>query len=213
MLLRSGAEARATGSPVRGSVICVNGGQSSLAEGTWSASLEWLAGRLAPRFPELELVEVRYRVKSWKRMLWCIEDARAAIETAGSERVLVLGFSMGGAVAIQAATHPKVEGVLGLAPWIPDRLDVAPLAGKRLDVIHGTLDRWLPGIPGVSPESSRRGYERARALGVPGSYTLLPRALHGIAVRAPWGLRPLPGAGSWLRQVAQVLEQFQTAAG
>jgi pimeloyl-ACP methyl ester carboxylesterase len=210
MLLRSGAEARATGSPALGSVICVNGGRSSLAEGTWSASLEWLARRLAPRFPELELVEVRYRVKSWKRMLWCVEDARAAIETAGSDRVLVVGFSMGAAVAIQAATHPRVEAVLGLAPWIPAELDVAPLAGKRLDVIHGALDRRLPGIPGVSPETSRRGYERARALGVPGTYALLPRAVHGVAVRAAGGLWPLPGANAWLRGVAGALDRFQT---
>ena len=46
---------------------------------------------------------------------------------------------------------PRVVGVLGLAPWLPDELDLAPLRGRRLDVLHGALDRWLPGIPGVSP--------------------------------------------------------------
>ncbi len=61
--------------------------------------------------------------------------------------------------------------MLGLAPWIPDRLDVSPLRGKRLDVLHGSLDRWLPGVPGVSPALSRRGFERAQALGVPGAAT------------------------------------------
>ena len=34
-------------------VVCVNGGQAAEVEGTWSASLEWLVTRLAPRFPEL----------------------------------------------------------------------------------------------------------------------------------------------------------------
>ena len=94
----------------------------------------------------------------------------------GAPRTLLLGFSMGGAVAIAAADEPAVDGVLGLAPWIPDRLDARRRSrGKRLDVLHGSLDRWLPGIPGVSPAASRRGFERAQALGVDGHYTLIPR--------------------------------------
>ncbi len=71
----------------------------------------------------------------------------------------------------------------------------SPLEGKRLDVLHGSLDRWLPGIPGVSASLSRRGFERARALGVPGSYTLIRGGLHGLALRSPGGmLVPLPRA-------------------
>jgi hypothetical protein len=96
--------------------------------------------------------------------------------------------------------------VLGLAPWIPDRLSLEPLRGKRFDVLHGSLDRWLPGIPGVSPASSRRGFERARALGVAGRYEVIPGALHGIALRAHWGRPvPLPRAGAWERHVAAQL--------
>ena len=94
---------------------------------------------------------------------------------------------MGGAVQVRAAAHPAVVEVLGLAPWLPDELDLAPLRGRRLDVLHGALDRWLPGIPGVSPALSRRGYERARALGVDGSYTSIPRAVHAVALRSPSG--------------------------
>ena len=119
---------------------------------------------------------------------------------------------MGGAVAISAADEPTVETVVGLAPWIPDRLGLEPLRGRRLAVIHGMLDRWLPGIPGVRPSSSRRGFERARALGVDGDYTLLPGALHGIAMRAHWGRPlPLPRAGRWAELVATELERFQEA--
>ena len=128
------------------------------------------------------------------------------MQAVGAERTLLLGFSMGGAVAISAADEPSVERVLGLAPWIPDRLSLEPLRGKRLDVLHGSLDRWLPGIPGVSPASSRRGFERARALGVAGSYELIPGALHGIALRAHWGRpMPLPRASAWERRVAAQL--------
>ena len=203
--LKTGAELRLTGDgPI--AVVCANGGQAAEVEGTWSASLEWLVRRLAPRFRQFVFAEVRYRIKSWRRLEGCIDDARAAVAELGAARTLLLGFSMGGAVAISAADEPSVERVLGLAPWIPDRLSLEPLRGRRLDVLHGSLDRWLPGIPGVSPASSRRGFERARALGAAGSYELIPGALHGIALRAHWGQPvPLPRAVAWERRVAAQL--------
>lgn len=187
-------------------VVCVNGGQAGEVEGTWSASLEWLVRRLAPRFRHLLFAEVRYRVKSWRQLEACVEDARAAVQAAGAQRTLLLGFSMGGAVAVSAADEPSVERVLGLAPWIPDRLSLEPLRGKRLDVLHGSLDRWLPGIPGVSPGSSRRAFERARALGAAGRYELIPGALHGVALRVHRGRPvPLPRAAAWERRVGAQL--------
>jgi dienelactone hydrolase len=196
-------------------VVCVNGGSGRDAPGTWSASVEYVVRRVAPALPALGFAEVRYRVKSWNRLDQCIEDALEAVEAAarrGARRVLLLGYSMGGAVAIRAASEPVVEGVLGLAPWIPDRLSLEPLSGKRLDVLHGALDRHLPGIPGVSPSLSRRGFERARALGSEGSYTLIAGAVHPIALRGAWGgLVPAPRAAAWARLVSAALEDF--AAG
>jgi dienelactone hydrolase len=204
---------RVTGATQRAAVVCVNGGQGGEVDGTWSASLEWLVRRLAPQTPELGFAEVKYRIKSWKRMDWCVADALAAVRETGAPRTLLLGFSMGGAVAIQAAAEPTVEVVLGLAPWIPDRLDVSTLRGRRFDVLHGMLDGNLPGIPGVSPRNSRRGFVRAKALGVPGDYTLIPGALHGIALRAGQNrLVPLPRAGAWARLVKAELERFQSSA-
>ena len=211
--LPTGADARFSGQHGRLAVVCANGGRSAEVPGTWSASIEWLVGRLAPLFPDLRFAELRYRVKSWKRLDLCVEDALAAIEAARAERVLLMGFSMGGAVAVRAAAHPAVAGVLGLAPWLPDQLDLAPLRGRRLDILHGALDRWLPGIPGVSPKSSRRGYERARRLGVDGSYTVIPRAVHGIALRSPWGaLVTLPRAGRWAELAAAEVGRFRAGA-
>jgi pimeloyl-ACP methyl ester carboxylesterase len=208
--LDTGAALRLTGPRERLAVICVDGGQGGEVEGTWSASLEWMVRRLAPRFPALCFGEVRYRVKSWRRLELCIEDARAAVAAVGAERVLLIGFSMGGAVAAAAADAPGVEAVLGLAPWIPDRLSLEPLRGRRFDVLHGSLDRYLPGIPGVSPAASRRGFERAQSLGVEGTYTLIPGALHGIALRAHWGRPvPLPRARTWARLVGDELRRFQ----
>jgi pimeloyl-ACP methyl ester carboxylesterase len=207
--IATGAELRLTGPSGAPAVVCVNGGQRGDVAGTWSATLEWLVDRLAPRFPGLTFGEVRYRVKSWRRLDWCVGDARAAIAAMSPPRALLLGFSMGGAVAVGAADQPAVRSVLGLAPWFPDRLSLETLRGRRLAVLHGSLDRYLPGIPGVHPANSRRGFERARALGVDGDYRLLPGGLHGVAVRAPWG-KPvrLPRAGAWARLVAQELERF-----
>ena len=209
--LASGAELRLVGPTDRAAVVCMNGGQRAEVEGTWSASLEWLVRRLAPLFPAIGFGEVRYRIKSWNRMDWCVQDARAAVRELGARRTLLVGFSMGGAVAIRAADEPGVEEVLGLAPWIPDRLPLDALRGRRLAVLHGTLDRWLPGIPGVSPRSSRRGFERARALGVDGDYKLISGAVHGLAIRAHWGRAiPLPRAGRWAELVAAELSRFQS---
>jgi dienelactone hydrolase len=201
------AELRMHGPASGPAVICMNGGRAAAVEGPWSTSLEWLVARVAPRFPQLRFAEVKYRVKSWNHFDSCLEDARSAIERVDAERTLLLGFSMGGAVAISVAGDPRVEGVLGLAPWIPDRLSVEPLRGRRLDVIHGSLDRAFPGIPGVSPANSRAGFERAQALGVPGTYTLIRGALHAIALRAGRPV-PLPRARTWVNHVATHLESF-----
>jgi len=209
MKLSTGAEMRVTGPTTECAVVCVNGGQAREVEGTWSATIEWLVQKLAPRLPELGFAEVRYRVKSWRRLESCVEDARAAIYEVGARRVALLGFSMGGAVSIAVAAEPKVEEVVGLAPWIPDELDVSTVRGKRLSVIHGSLDRWLPGIPGVSPSHSRKGFDRARERGADGSYTLVPGGVHGIALRSPWGkLVTLPKARRWAELVEAELRRF-----
>jgi dienelactone hydrolase len=209
--LTTGAELRLTGPAApSAAVVCVNGGQGHEAAGTWSATLEWLVRRIAPAFPGLTFAEVRYRVKSWNKLDWCIEDARAAVSAVGAPRTLLLGFSMGGAVAVSVADEPSVGTVLGLAPWLPDRLSLEPLRGRRLRILHGSLDRPFLGIPGVSPAASRRGFDRAQALGVDGDYTLIPGAGHAIALRAHWGRAlPLPRAGAWARLVADELRRFQ----
>jgi pimeloyl-ACP methyl ester carboxylesterase len=191
----------------------MNGGQRVELTGTWSASLEWLVQRLAPAFPALVFAELKYRVKSWQKLDWCIEDAAAAIDAVGAPRTLLVGFSMGGAVASQAAADPSVEAVVGLAPWFPDRLPLDALRGHRLRVLHGSLDRWLPGIPGVSPASSRRGFDRAQALGADGEYTLIPGAVHGLALRAHRGRAlPLPRARTWAKLVEEELTRFESQA-
>jgi pimeloyl-ACP methyl ester carboxylesterase len=210
--LSTGAELRVTGTTHECAVVCVNGGQSREVEGTWSASVEWLVRTLAPRLPELGFAEVRYRVKSWKRLEACVEDARAAVAEVGAPRTMLLGFSMGGAVSVAIADERSVEEVIGLAPWIPPELDATTLRGKRLTVLHGSLDRWLPGVPGVSASHSREGFDRARERGAEGRYMVIPWAFHGIALRAPWGgLVALPKAARWAELVEVELRRFVAA--
>ena len=99
--------------------------------------------------------------------------------------------------------------MVGLAPWIPERLDLSTLEGRKLVVYHGSLDRYLPGVPGVNPSNSRAAYERAKSRGIDASYTLIPGALHGIAVRGPWGTPfTLPRARTWARYVASAVETW-----
>ncbi len=209
--LASGAEARLNNESASLAVVLVNGGSARAVPGTWSATSELLATELAPRFPELAFAEVRYRIKTWNELDSCLADARAALDLVARPSLLV-GFSMGGAVSIGVAAHPAVIGVLGLAPWIPGQLPLDGLRGKTLDVLHGAWDRYLPGIPGVSAASSRRAFERARALGIAGTYTLIPRGLHGAAVRrGSGGIVRLPRARAWIDAVGARLELFQSS--
>ena len=206
--LARGAEARARNPDAPRAALLVNGGTARRVPGTWSATGEWLAERLAGRFPEVAFVEVRYRTKSWNELPSCIEDAEDALAAADRPSILV-GFSMGGAVAIGAAGDDRVSAVLGLAPWIPPQLDLGPLSGKRFDVVHGAWDRWFPLVPGVSTAHSRSGFERAQATGAHGAYTVVPRGLHGVALRSRGGsLVTLPRARAWLGPVSDAIAQF-----
>jgi hypothetical protein len=69
-------------------------------------------------------------------------------------------------------------------------------------------------VPGVSPELAQRSFDHARTLEVDGELTVIRGAVHGIAVRAPWGgLLPLPRAGRWLELVSAEVERFARQEG
>lgn len=210
--LPSGAEARWTGEPGRRAVVCVNGGTAAEVPGTWSASVEWLVRGLAARGPALPFLEVRYRVKSWRRLDLCVEDGRAAIgaaRDAGAEEIALLAFSMGGAVAVRNAAAAEVRLVLGVNPWLPPQLELDPLVGRRLAVVHGSLDSPLPGIPGVKPSMSLAACERARGLGVDVERHVVRGGFHAAALRRRGGgLATLPGARRYRDFLARELERF-----
>jgi dienelactone hydrolase len=197
-----------TGGPV---LVCANGGVAREVPGDFSPTVEWLVRRLAPRFGGLGFAEVRYRVKSWRRLGGLVADGMAALDAvrdAGATRVAMLGFSAGGAVALACATaRPEVERVVALAPWIPDGLPLGNLAGRTVAVMHGTLD-GVPGVPGTSPRLAERGVQRMRAAGVDARFTAVPGGVHGLAVRPAGLLVPLPRARLWARLVEGELEAW-----
>ncbi len=210
--LSTGAEARLTGGVSGRVVLCANGGTARELPGTWSASVEWLVRRLAPAFPRLAFLELRYRIKSWRRFDECVADGAAALEAArerGATEVALLGFSMGGAVAVRIADDASVSTVIGLAPWLPRELELDTLSGRRLAVVHGGLDAPFPGVPGVRPSVSLAAVDRARTAGAEVERTMIPGAVHAIALRSPRGsLVPMPRAGRWAELVADELERF-----
>jgi dienelactone hydrolase len=213
--LRSGGEGRWTGTPGRRVVVCVNGGTAAEVPGTWSASVEWLVGRLARRLDRLAFLEVRYRTKSWRQFDRCVEDGAAALAAAretGAEEVALLAFSMGGAVAVRlcvSETQGSIPLVAAVNPWLPPQLELEPLAGRRLAVIHGSLDAPFPGVPGVKPSMSSAAAERARELGADVVRRVLPGGFHAVALRGRRG-RPvaMPRAAAYADFVGRELERF-----
>lgn len=206
--LASGAQLRTRG-PANGRVvITINGGTARDLPGTWSASTEYLVRALARTFPHCGFAETKYRIRSWRRFEMCLADGRAALDhvaDAGATEIVLVGFSLGGAVSSQIADHPLVRTVIGLAPWLPKELPMDGLAGRAVHVLHGSRDP-LPGTPGVSPASSRAGFDRILLAGATGTYSLIPFGIHAIALRAPWGgLIPMPRATIWTRSVARLL--------
>lgn len=94
-----------------------------------------------PVAPDAAIGFVRYRFRGWN------DDGDAAIDlrTVLDElppvisRVLLIGHSMGGRAVVAAGDHPRVAGVLALAPWLPPD---EPLVALRPPVtfVHGTND-------------------------------------------------------------------------
>lgn len=90
-----------------------------------------------------------------------------------SERIIIVGFSQGGAVGYHAAlTYPeKLGGLLALSTYFATAQTIAPNPINQnipIKVYHGTLDP-------VVPESlGRKGYEDILALGYQAEYETYP---------------------------------------
>lgn len=92
-----------------------------------------------------------------------------------SRRIVIAGFSQGGAVAYEAAlTYPEpLGGLLAMSTYFATGKSIV-LAEANCQLVtevhHGTFDP-------VVPESlGRQGFERARELGLPANYRTYPMA-------------------------------------
>lgn len=141
--------------------VTINGGMLMPA---WYDILEMNLGR---RIDEIQLKASALQVHGL-----IDEQRQAGID---SRRIVVAGFSQGGAVAYQAAlAYPEpLAGLLALSTYFATGESIELAEANRqlpVEVHHGTVDP-------VVPESlGRQGFERARALGLPANYCTYPMA-------------------------------------
>jgi pimeloyl-ACP methyl ester carboxylesterase len=134
-------------------VLVLHGGKDRSRQAVTGRSLSWqraagLARSLGRHLHDdrIGVRLLRYRSVGWNGdgadkitdTGWALDRIRDAV---GEVPVVLLGHSMGGRTACQAARRPLVRGVVALAPWLPPDESVAALAGKQLYAAHGRRDR------------------------------------------------------------------------
>ncbi|MEU1552580.1 alpha/beta hydrolase [Streptomyces scabiei] len=137
----------------RAAVLVLHGGQATSERPTSSRQLAALrmdpivrAVTAALPHDDVLVARVRYRLRGWNgERADALRDTRRALdelaELAGPVPTVLLGHSMGGRAALRAAGHPRVSGVLALAPWWPAGEPVAQTAGRHVVALHGDRDR------------------------------------------------------------------------
>ncbi len=209
--LSSGGALRTNGPDDASSVVLLVGGGTGVDRpGRWSTSMTWLAPRVRRAVrDDVRIGQVRYLTSSWNRLDAGITDVREAIEhelarEVPPARIVLVALSMGGATCLAALRDidsPEVVGLVTMAPWFPEQLPVDGLAGRRLLVVHGSLDNALPLVPGTSLELSRRAVERATAIGADAEWRGVRGGLHGLAVRWRGRIWTMPRAPAFERHL------------
>lgn len=139
--------------------VTINGGMRMPA---WYDILEMNLGR---RIDEAQL-------KASAKRVHALIDAQIA-EGIDSRRIVIAGFSQGGAVAYQAAlTYPRpLAGLLALSGYFATADSIEPHEANRglvIEAHHGSFD------PVVPEDLGQAGAERAREMGYPVTYRRYP---------------------------------------
>lgn len=156
----------------RAIALVLHGGAEAGTNALDSRSLSWQRGRalarhIAPRLlaEDIGVVLLRYRVKGWNARPGTLPDpvldARWALDELRRDHdvpVVIVGHSMGGRTAVAVADDPSVQGVVALAPWLPQGEPIDALRGKVLRASHGRRDRI------TSARATRQYVERAAAI-------------------------------------------------
>lgn len=113
-----------------------------------------------------------------------------------SRRIVIAGFSQGGAVAIQTAlTYPEpLAGLLGLSTYFATADSLRPDPANStlpIQLCHGTADPVVPEIIG------RQGCQRLRELGYQAGYKTYPME-HNVC------MEEIADIAAWLKEVLGV---------
>ncbi|RZT20467.1 putative esterase [Kribbella sp. VKM Ac-2569] len=148
--------------------------------------------------PNVAIGFLRYRFRGWNDVGDAAIDLRTVLDELppAISRVLLIGHSMGGRATVAAGDHPRVAGVLALAPWLPRD---EPLVALRPPVtfVHGTDDTI------TSPEGTTAYAKRLRAAGT--AVTTYSLAGEGHAM--------LRRAKDWNRLVAEFVAGIPAGGG
>ena len=126
---------------------------------------------------------VRFRYRGWNGAAADpVADLRAVLDDLPPtiRRVVLIGHSMGGRAVVAAGDHPRVAGILALAPWLPPG---EPLAAIRPPVTfaHGAEDTI------TDPRATAAYADRLRAAGTPVRVLTLAGETHAMLRRpADW---------------------------
>jgi dienelactone hydrolase len=144
--------------------------------------------------PDAAIGFLRYRARGWNGGA-AATDLRTVLDQLPAEitRVALIGHSMGGRVVVAVGDHPRVTGVLALAPWLPPG---EPLVRLRPPVVfaHGTADRV------TDPAATAAYADRLRAAGTPVTTYDLPAEAHTM----------LRHAGTWNHLVRTFITRTRT---
>jgi dienelactone hydrolase len=146
----------------------------------------------------------RFRLRGWNGTLAspvrdlteALDDIRAQY---GPVPVVLVGHSMGARASLQAAGHPSVTAVAGLAPWVPHGDPVDQLAGRSVLLVQGTADFLTPPSDTWAYGARARAVTSVTEIEVRGGeHTMLRRApvWHAVAAAfacASLGVPPPPG--------------------
>jgi len=165
-------------------VLLAHGGSehSSADPHLWSGAIlrMWpFAEAVRSAVPEAAIGLMRYRYRGWNGAAADpAVDLRAVLDGLPPviRRVVLIGHSMGGRTVVAAGDHPRVAGVLALAPWLPDG---EPLTALRPPVTfaHGTLDTI------TDPRATTAYANRLRATGTPVTVYAVEAETHGMLHR------------------------------
>jgi pimeloyl-ACP methyl ester carboxylesterase len=167
----------------RGGVLILPGGKPQSDEASTALQLanlrmNWLGLELRRRLGRgVRVNSVQYRLRGWNGSARDpVRDARVQLdrllEDVDPRRVVLVGHSMGGRVAVHLCADSDIGGVVALAPWWPrDDADLVPV-NCRLLAVHGTADTR------TDPRSSREQIRRAKDRGVDAEWVGIPGAGH-----------------------------------